>query len=307
MNEKVLLVVDMEGCCGIYDLKKIGDCRQKMIDEVDFVISVLNKLGYDNISVLDCHNDGMTLSKYCQENNIHFINHLWSFSNSSPYSCAFLIGFHGMAGTGGYFPHTVRPDIESIYLGNECIGEVSLVINWLGYYNIPVLYISGDQTIEYELHDYHGVFCETKRKASRESSLEDKKFQIEQSITLSLNCPRTTCYSDQQITVEIRNSDYYIFIPKEEFVCKENGICFENTVCMVEKIKLLSSYLNVVAQYHCLRINRLADKLKLINPELLHQDKRARELLLNVNMCDYTNDDFVYLFRLADSIKGGSL
>lgn len=306
MNEKVLLVVDMEGCCGIYDLKAREECKKKMELEVDFIISVLNKLGHNDISLLDCHNDGTTLGEYCMNKGIPFINHLWSLNKAVKYSCAFLVGFHGKADTDGYFPHTIRQDIKSMSLGKEIIGEVALVINWLAFFNIPVVYISGDQTIEHELRHYQGVFCVTKSKGTYESNLEEKTTQIEQSIILSLNCPRMVRYIDQQIRIDLRNPNYCVFIPREEFTCKENAIYFEDTVSLVQNLQLFCSYLNIAARYHSLRIGRLVEKLRQINCELLHQDKRAKKLLLMNNMHELTDDDFIYLTQLTYSLKGKS-
>ena len=42
MNRKVLLLADMEGCCGIRDFKNEESCQKKMIDECAFVIKCID-------------------------------------------------------------------------------------------------------------------------------------------------------------------------------------------------------------------------------------------------------------------------
>ena len=248
MKETVLLVVDMEGCCGIYDMNDKEDCKQKMIDEVDFVISELNQVGYKDITVLDCHNDGMTLKSYCQNHGLSFVNHLWSLNGQVRYSFALLVGFHGKAGAGGYFPHTIRQEINSMYMGNNCIGEVSLVINYLSYYDIPVVYVGGDKSIEQELMKYQGVFYATKTEGVQSLFLPEQKSFLSQAIICSLKAPRSTYYIDQQVAIKLRNDEDLKFIPREEFVCRDGLVLFSNTIELINKMKLFCAYLNISAQ-----------------------------------------------------------
>lgn len=295
MKNKILLVVDMEGCSGIYDLNNLVSCKEKMILEVDYIVSILNKYGYNNISILDCHNNGLSLKDYCKEKDIDFICHVWSLNSFDLYSFAMLIGFHGKVGSGGYFSHTVRPDIVNILLANTSVGEVSLMCNLFSYYKIPILYISGDKTIENELNNYKGVFLATKQVGEKPKQLTENKYNIECSIYTALN-KRTECvYCDAPIEVQLIGQNYSKFIPQEIFCVKQESVFFKNTVDFFNNLKCLCSFLNIAEAYHNMRIRILASKIKNQQRNFLDEDYRASFLLNDLNWRNFSDEDFYYL------------
>lgn len=295
MKNKVLLVADMEGCSGIYDLSNSISCREKMILEVDYIISILKKYGYQNISILDCHNDGLSLKDYCKEKDIDFICHVWSLDSFDQYSFAMLIGFHGKAGSGGYFSHTVRPDILNILSADTSVGEVFLMCNFLSYYKIPVLYISGDKTIENELNDYKGVFLATKQIGEKTKQLTENKYVIECAVYAALNKITECVYYDAPIEVQLIGTNYSKFIPQEIFVVKYNSVFFKDTVDFFYNLKRLCLFLNIAEEYHNMRMKVLASKIKNQKRDILVKDHRASYLLNSLNWRQFSDEDFYYL------------
>lgn len=158
MQSKILVLADMEGCLGITDMRQYAACREKMIEEVERTIHAIENCEKADITVADCHNDGKNIVQHFLEKGYVCHEHIWSIKDIEQYDCAMLIGFHPKKGEEGFCPHTIRPDVDDLYLGEKSIGEVELLINWLAGYGVPVIFVSGDEAVKKELTDYGGKF-----------------------------------------------------------------------------------------------------------------------------------------------------
>lgn len=290
----ILLVVDMEGCCGIYDMQDIDDCRIKMEREVQYIIDVLHEMGQDKVAVLDCHNDGRNLEKFCLNSKINFYEHIWSIKDAQYYDCAFLIGFHSKKGVDGYFSHTIRSDIADMLLGGKSIGEVGLLINWLSFYDVPVVYISGDQSLRYEIQDYECEFVATKSVKGEKIFLEDIEQDIYKHIERALCHDKKCGYIEDNIVVKTVGMNYTKYLPEEIFDIREELVVFDNTVEFVDKLKVLCDFLNISGMYQYKRISFLVAKLRKC-PAVWADDTRAVELLNRRDWRTLNDEEILYL------------
>ncbi len=73
------------------------------------------------------------------------------------YDAAMFIGVHGKAGTGeSVLSHTFTGTILDVRINGRSMGELGLNAAVAGAYDVPVLLVSGDQTVNAEAHDLFG-------------------------------------------------------------------------------------------------------------------------------------------------------
>ena len=295
----IILLADMEGCCGITELTDTGFCREQMAEEVDFIIQSLKDLGDYTVTVLDCHNDGLNLKEYCAEKDIPFIKHVWSLPSDAQFDAALLVGFHGKEGSDGYLSHTARADICDLRLGQTSIGEVSLLQNWLAFFNIPVIYISGDQSIENELLHYNGEFLPVKGVKIGAPPLSAQRQRIavalRSAITKRSPVPE---YCSDPVFVQIINENWLKLMPPECFTTQANGVVFHNTVEFIEKLPLLCSFLNIFEQYQYTRFRALKKLLVAAGKDFVHQHEQAKSILDQKTWRTLSDVDFQLFYSL---------
>lgn len=307
MTNNVLLVVDLEGCSGVYDLKNALSSKQKMINEVEYIIFLLKKHGYKCISVIDCHNDGLSLKEYCENNGIEFIRHFWSLTNNPDYIFAIKLGFHGKVGSMGYFSHTIRPDISNVLLDNISVGEVTLVRNYLAYHRIPVLFISGDNSIDEELKDYNGVFMCTKKIGEKERDLDDNKTTMDYLLSAALAKQCSCVYEPTPIKVQLIGPNYSKFLPREIFCVTNDMVIYPNTVSFFNNLYCLCMFLNAAENYHNMRMKVLMSLFKKHDKQVIDMDVKASFLLKEKNWRALSDEEILYLTAYAEGIGGECL
>jgi len=269
--KRILILADMEGCNGVSNLADYMDCKNKMIKDVDSIISTIYTISTKfEVSLVDCHNTGETLHEYAKSKKISFYKQLWTIPNVSDYDFAFLIGFHPPKGKPGRLPHTIRPDIERLLLGSVPIGEVTLLINWLSYYGVNVVFITGDMSIRDELIGYPCEFLATHEKNSGSTAELTKHMRT--ALFKKYEVPK---YNDLEIFLELVNSKYLDFLPKELFSINNNRVCYHDTKTFVDELPILCTFLNVCESFQSWRmhyISRYIQKNKLCASDspLLH-------------------------------------
>lgn len=147
-TKNALILADLEGVTGLYSLRDRSECVQLMTAEVDVITDELIKAGISNITVCDVHDNGDTVSCTVMENKgVHLVSQFWNLDFNHQYDMALLTGFHAMHGSIGYFPHTFRPDIHSMYFScmSDPVGEIGFFVSWLARYHIPVVLVTGDK------------------------------------------------------------------------------------------------------------------------------------------------------------------
>jgi D-amino peptidase len=157
---KILIAVDMEGISGITgwnhvlpDTNEYQRGRKWMTADVNAAIAGAIQAGVDHISITDGHWDGSNILIEELSPQVCLIN-----GTPSPLSmvqgvqdgmdAAIFIGYHARAGTqNAILDHTWSSTrVHNLWLNGELAGEIAFNAAVCGFYNVPVISISGDQS-----------------------------------------------------------------------------------------------------------------------------------------------------------------
>ena len=165
---KLLIAVDMEGISGVVHWEQVtpGDpeylrFRHIMTADVNAAIQGAANAGVDDILVTDGHWNGVNILVEELDPRAHL-----NSGTPSPYSmvegidtgveAAFFIGYHARNGSiNGILNHTWSNErISNVWLNGRLVGETGLNGSVCGAYHVPVLMISGDQTVCAEAREW---------------------------------------------------------------------------------------------------------------------------------------------------------
>jgi hypothetical protein len=298
--ENLLLVVDVEGCIGVFDLDNYEDYRKKVETEVSYIIECIHQLGNYEVTLLDCHDDGTTLLDYAKKNGINHVQHLWSLKDAYNYSKALLIGFHSKNGAGGIISHTLRPDINKLYIGNKDVGELFFIINWLSYYKIPVIYVSGDETLERELknelgNDFNGVFCKVKTISSLEIlPLINIKNALSKYLSLLPICYK---YDENKLKIELTAECFSKLIPDEICTVNNNYLLFKDTMSFVNNLQDLCFYINLSSAHHHKRVKSVSKLIRAKYESVEEIKDNDVKTVLSKTWQDLSDADIKFLYE----------
>lgn len=304
MQSKILVLADMEGCAGITDMKQYDVCRARMTEEVERVIQAIENYEKADIAVADCHNDGKNIVPFFSEKGYVCYEHIWSIKDIAQYDCAMLIGFHPKKGETGFYPHTIRPDVDELYLGEKSIGEVALLINWLASHGVPVIFVSGDDAVKKELTGYGGEFYVSNAVGTE---LLDGKVLSEQMtphIKKALDSKNRIVphYDDREIRLRLIGENYDKFVPHELFSMKDGLVVFADTESFVLSLRSLCEFLNIAEQYQRLRTRHLIKKIRKTE-FCIERDVKGKELMNQKDWRALSDRDIDYLYGLLKTGK----
>lgn len=184
---KLLIAVDMEGITGVSRWEHVTPghaeyerFRRLMTADVNAAIAGACDAGADEILVSDGHADGQNIM-------IELLDPRASINegNAAPYSmvqgadsgldAAIFIGYHARMGSlHGVLDHTWSSTrVSDVWLNGQQVGETALNSAVLGSYGVPVLMISGDQTVAAEASAWiPGIETAIVKKATSRYSAE---------------------------------------------------------------------------------------------------------------------------------------
>lgn len=158
---KILIAVDMEGISGVVNWDQVtpghseyARFRRIMTEDVNAAIRGAFEAGAQEILVTDGHSAGYNL----------MIEHLdararLNAGNGSPFSMvagidqevdgAFFVGYHACSGSRhAVLDHTwSSATIANLWLNGKLVGETGLNAAVCGHFEVPVLLVTGDQTV----------------------------------------------------------------------------------------------------------------------------------------------------------------
>jgi len=159
---KVFISADMEGVSGIVDWEQTGSSglnseyqqgRRLTANDVNAVIEGVLEVGVEEIVVRDAH---------ARKNNIkpEDLNKEATLLRGTPkpygpmggfngeFDAVLYVGYHAKAGTpNAVLAHTWSNVIESIKMNGLEVGEAGLGAALAGYFDIPVIFVSGDDAV----------------------------------------------------------------------------------------------------------------------------------------------------------------
>jgi len=185
----VFISFDIEGISAVSswrEVKKDSPNLERMrriaTQEVNAAVRGIRKSGkpIGIITVCDSHASGENLLIEELESGVTLIRgtprkYYMMHSISKEYDAAFLIGYHAMAGTkAGGMDHTYSSaSIYRVKINGESVGETEINAALAGYYGVPVVLVSGDDTLVKEVRKFLGKSVETviaKRGISRSAA-----------------------------------------------------------------------------------------------------------------------------------------
>jgi len=224
---RALIITDLEGIIGIKNINNKEHCEICLCKELQKYVRHL-KTNYTGIeiTICDCHNNGQTI--LALKNSLYecqIVSCVWNINFDITYDFALLVGFHAMSMKSSPFSHSFRPEIRQVKLGIQNVGELSLFANYLFYYNIPLLFASGDAECITEISH---MSCGKFSTSNSPSDILYKQLDIYLDTTLN-NIPRFCQYRNEDVSIEFFNSDLIDILSQQDY--KEyNGkyIIFEN-------------------------------------------------------------------------------
>ena len=164
---KLLIGVDMEGISGVVNWEQVKPgtsewqrFRRIMTDDVNAAIEGAMDAGVNEILVSDGHWNSDNIMIDLLDSRVRF-----NCGKPSPFAmiqgvdqqvdAAFFIGFHARAGTPtAVLDHTwSNATIANVWLNDLLVGETGINAAVCGFFDVPVLLLSGDQSVAREAQD----------------------------------------------------------------------------------------------------------------------------------------------------------
>lgn len=169
---KIMIAADMEGISGVVAWDHVSAkhpeyarFRKLMTADVNAAIKGALKAGADEILVVDGHGSGrnILIEELDPVASLHS-------GNAAPFAmvqgvgadvdAAMFVGYHARVGsTPAVLDHTWSSrDVANVWLNGKLVGESALNAAVCAYYDVPVIMVSGDQTLAAEIeHDLPGT------------------------------------------------------------------------------------------------------------------------------------------------------
>jgi D-amino peptidase len=164
---KLMIAADMEGISGVVAWDHVSSVhpeyarfRKLMTGDVNAAIKGALNAGVDEILVVDGHGSGRNILI----EDLHPQASLHS-GNAAPFAmvqgvgsdvdAAMFIGYHARVGsTPAVLDHTwSSKDVANVWLNGKIVGETGLNAAVCAHYGVPVIMVSGDQTLAAEVDE----------------------------------------------------------------------------------------------------------------------------------------------------------
>jgi len=158
---KVFISVDMEGITGVVNVddasrggKDYDYFRQTMTREANAAIEGALAAGATEIIVRDSHGSALNLLPEMLNRNSKLLRD-WSEGPmymmegiDESFDAAIYIGYHARAGTtNGVLDHTSSGNVTDVSINGISMPETGYNALMAGYYDVPVVFVAGDQAV----------------------------------------------------------------------------------------------------------------------------------------------------------------
>ncbi len=158
---KVFISVDMEGITGVANWEDVSRAgkdydyfRKIMTEEANAAIEGALEAGATEILVRDSHSSARNILPEMLNKNAKLLRD-WSGGFKSmmegmdgTFDAVVFIGYHAKAGTpNALLEHTMRGNITDVAINGISMPEAGINALIAGYYNVPVVFLSGDLAI----------------------------------------------------------------------------------------------------------------------------------------------------------------
>lgn len=158
---KVFISADIEGVSGLVAWSQCGRpngqhydyawARQRMTADVNAAIRGAKAAGATEVVVRDAHGNSKNLLADQLEPGTRLSSGEGSTTMGmmagleTDFTCAFLVGYHAMAGTlNGVMEHTISGRIHRLWVNEQEIGEIGISAAVAGCFDIPIVLVTSD-------------------------------------------------------------------------------------------------------------------------------------------------------------------
>lgn len=252
-SKTVLIIADLEGIYGVYDLKDVRQCKRAYLDELSAYVTAFLDNGIRNIVVCDAHDNGTLLCELpasFKNANIKVVSTIENIKFDQKYDFSVLVGFHGMHGSPGVLPHSIRFNFERISVFsrklNEYvpIGEVEIYMRWLGSKGIPVILVTGDREAVYEgncFNPYRETCC-VKSLYEISGIIRTHMFdKIHNSVSSALKLDYRSCVAEdvEDIYFSFIHEDVIEWLSQFNYSLSDNSLIFNSCSSFVDEMYTL--------------------------------------------------------------------
>ena len=155
---RIFIVTDLEGVGGVNNAeeqllpgqRRYEESRRLLLGEVNAAVEGALKAGASEVVIWDGHDGSRTLSI----DEIHPRAQLLQgrptpanyYLEDGRYEGIMFVGQHAMAAAkNGVLAHSQSFNVQNIFLNGQPVGEIGQTAAIAGYFNIPVIMLSGDQ------------------------------------------------------------------------------------------------------------------------------------------------------------------
>lgn len=162
----IFVSVDIEGIAGVVDSAETGAgpdyewARRLMTEEANAAVrGVLAAQPGSSVTVADAHGSFRNILPELLDERAHLIRGkprpLWMMAGvDEDADVAFLVGYHGRAGTArSVLAHTYGDAIADLRLNGRSVGEIGLNAAMAGHFGVPVVLVTGDESVRDEVTD----------------------------------------------------------------------------------------------------------------------------------------------------------
>ena len=279
---RALILADLEGIFNVYELEQIEQCREAYLYEVSAYVDALLQSGVTAIDVCDTHNEGTLLFPLEQRyagRDIHVIQTIENIRFDREYSFAMMVGFHGMEGSRGVLPHSLRFDFRQVAVFSEAdhscvpIGEGELYSRWLGSKDIPVILVTGDREAVYEgncFNPYRATCC-VKSLFENSVAAEELVFgKIRSGVKAALDLDFLSCLSadNDPLLVSFVHEDLPPFLVDHGYPVKDGWLVFDSCSAFVSQLYDLVDRLIEFDQQTIAANRKFLQQLREITPRI---------------------------------------
>jgi D-amino peptidase len=163
---RLIMVTDMEGVGGVQSWdeqvspgqRRFEESRRLLTGEVNAAIAGAFDAGAGEVVIWDGHGGSRTLSISEIDTRAKLIQGARTpasfYMDSGHYDGLMFVGQHAMAGSGGILAHTQNRNVKVVTINGRAVGEMGQAMAIAGYYGIPAIFLSGDQTACGEMREF---------------------------------------------------------------------------------------------------------------------------------------------------------
>jgi D-amino peptidase len=197
---RLLIITYMEGVGGVHNWdeqvtpgqRRFEESGKLLIGEVNAAVAGAFDAGAGEVVIWDGHGGSRTLSISEIDTRAKLIQGSRTpatfYLDSGHYDGLMFVGQHAMAGSGGILAHTQSRNVKVVTINGRPVGELGQAMAIAGYYGIPAIFLSGDQTACDEMRAFQpgAEVVAVKRLVGRASALsishEEAKRQIREHV-----------------------------------------------------------------------------------------------------------------------------